>query len=273
MSFKVHVIHDLDYGFNEPTDPEDLILPDVDLVIFNGNLSHHGKRSIFYAFELAKMYPNIQFVYNEGYIERYRLVVDKWENELEDSMKIRTTTSNDWPKNLHWKDPRSPNGLEILLQTGQTVSVWPCFGFPNVVSYDGAWEDTWFYCNICRGQIPVYKLDSDLLPGTELKIYGDLNDWATQDYIHSLFKKQEAMIRNWETQQIAYKHYGIIATHLNPYKDPRLEDITYSAFNIHLNERLWVTTHQEKSINFLGAKLYSNPGRGSGPRGKFIEVD
>ena len=46
-------------------------------------------------------------------------------------------------KNLHWKNPRSPQGLEILLQTGQTVSVWTAFGFPNVVKYDD-WEDTWF---------------------------------------------------------------------------------------------------------------------------------
>ena len=270
MSFKVHIIQDLYYGFNEPTDPQDLKLPDADLVILNGNLSHHGKRSILYAFELANMYPKIHFVYNEGFNERYRMIVDKWEGEVEDSMKIRLASSNDWPKNLHWKDPRSPNGLNILLQTGQTVSVWPCFGFPNVHSYEGDWEDTWFYCNICRGQIPVYKLESDLLPGTDLKIYSDINDWATPDFIHSMFIKQEDMIRDWE---INLKHYGILVTHLNPYNDPRLKNINYSAYRIHLDKRLWVTSHQETPINFLGAKLYSNPGRGLGPRGKMLEVD
>ena len=81
MSFKVHLIHDLYYGFNEPTDPTDLELPECDLVIINGNIAENGKRSVLYAFELAKVYPNIQFVYNEGYTERYRFISDKWEYE------------------------------------------------------------------------------------------------------------------------------------------------------------------------------------------------
>ena len=64
MSFKVHLIHDLNYGFNEPTEAADLELPDCDLVILNGNLAEHGKRSMLYAYELCEKYPNIQFVYN-----------------------------------------------------------------------------------------------------------------------------------------------------------------------------------------------------------------
>ena len=43
MSFKVHLIHDLYYGFNEPTDPADLELPECDLVILNGNIAENGQ--------------------------------------------------------------------------------------------------------------------------------------------------------------------------------------------------------------------------------------
>jgi len=269
MTVKVHVIHDLWYGFNEPTDPEDLHIPDVDIVILNGNLSHHPKRSMFYAFELANKYPDVQFVYNDGYVERYRQVIDKWKYELEDSMNIRIKNSQDWPNNLHWKDSRSEHGLDILLRTGQTISVWPCFGFPDIIAYD-KWEDTWFYRNISEGQIPVYKLDYDTLPGTNLKIFGDITHWATPEFIKQHFKKQEDMIRKWEVNA---KHFGIIVTHLNPYKDPRLGDIKYKGYNIHWVNRLWVTTQQEKKISYLGGTLYSNPGKGSGPRSKFLEVD
>jgi hypothetical protein len=269
MTFKVHVIHDLYYGFNEPTEFEDLQLPDVDLVIFNGNLGEQGKRSIHYAFELSTKYPNIQFVYNEGYIERYRMIVDKWQDEYEESMQIRTKTDA-WPKNLHWKDPRSDDGLDILLQTGQVISVWPAFGFPNIKKCDGDWEDTWFYCNVSEGQIPVYELESDILPGTDLKIFGDFNVWASQEYVHKLFIDQENKIRNWEVNA---KHYSILVTHLNPHKDARLADLSYTGYNIHLHDRLWVTTELEKNIHYVGAKLYSNPGRGSIARGKVLEVD
>ena len=78
------------------------------------------------------------------------------------------------------------------------------------------------------------------------------------------------MIRDWE---INAKHFGIIVTHLNPYKDPRLDNIKYKGYKIHWLNRLWVTTQQENQINYLGGTLYSNPGRGSGPRSKFLEVD
>jgi len=269
MTVKIHVIHDLWYGYNEPTDSADLSIPDVDIVIINGNLSYNAKRSIHYAFQVARLYPDVQFIYNEGHIERFLQVINKWENEFYDAMRTRIQNSDDWPKNLHWKDPRATEGLDILLRTGQTISVWPCFGFPNIISYEN-WEDTWFYCNVAEGQIPVHKLGYDILPGTELKIFGDMIKWATPEFVRNYFKDQEEKIRNWEVNA---KHYGILVTHLNPYNDPRLENITYKGYNIHWYKRLWVTTNQEKQINFLGGTLYSNPGRGSGPRSKFLEVD
>lgn len=271
MSFKVHLIHDLYYGFNEPTDPADLELPECDLVILNGNIAETGKRSVLYAFELAHLYPNIHFVYNEGYTERYRLISDKWEYEYENGMSVRTK-QDAWPQNLHWKNPKSPQGLEILLQTGQTVSVWTAFGFPNVVKYDD-WEDTWFYRNVSQGQIPVYNLDSDILPGTDLKLFGDMDKWASKEFIEQKYTEQLDMIRDWETKQIANKHYGILVTHLSPYKDTRLEGLSYTGYNIHLHNRIWATTHIKEKVNYVGADLVSNPGRGSGPRGKVFEVD
>ena len=123
MSFKVHVIHDLMYGFNEPTEFADLNLPDVDIVILNGNIAVNAKRTVFYATELTTKYPNIQFVLNFGWYESYFSVQPKTEWELEDGMTTRIENSDDWPKNLYWKDPRSKEGLTILLQTGQTIQV------------------------------------------------------------------------------------------------------------------------------------------------------
>ena len=278
MAFKVHIIHDLMYGFNEPTSPEDLQLPDVDLVILNGNIGYTVKRSWHYAYQIANLYPNIQFVFNDGYVERYQRIIDKCEYEYEDSMSVRQQQDKNWPTNLHWKDPRDEEGLLILLQTGQTIAVWPCFGFPNVVSYDN-WEETWFYKNVCIGQKRVDSLKTDILGNTDLQLFGDHLAWSTAESIKEHFIDQESKLRNWETKQIAYKHYGIVVTHLNPYADPRLDNVKYSPYKIHLkgtpddSDRLWVTTNQEKNINFLGAKLCSNPGRGSIARGKVIEVD
>ncbi len=102
MSFKVHVIHDLMYGFNESTEFSDLNLPDVDLVIFNGNIGLNSKRTMLYATELTKKYPNVQFVLNFGWYEMYLGHVPKTPYEFEDNISVRIQNSDDWPKNLHW---------------------------------------------------------------------------------------------------------------------------------------------------------------------------
>jgi len=277
MSFKVHIIHDLFYGFNEPTSSEDLTIPDVDLVIMNGNLGWSSKRSWHYAFQVANLYPNIQFVFNDGTYERYLRHIDKIKDEQEISISTRKQNT-DWPNNLHWKDHRDDQGLLIELQTGQTVAVWPCFGFPNIISYDD-WEDTWFHKTVCQGQTKTHYGETAGLPNTDLRLFSDGIAWATPEWVKEKFLEQENKLRKWETEQIAYKHYGIVVTHLNPYKDPRLDNIKYSPYKMHLKgqpgdgDRLWVTSHQEKSVNFLGAKLCSNPGRGSIARGKVLEVD
>ena len=142
MTFRVHVISDLFYGFNEVTESVDNILPEVDLVILNGNIAYSAKRSFLYTYELCSKYPHIQFVYNFGFYERHYGFIDKFEGEGEESLQIRKNQPN-WPKNLHWKDPKSNDGLLIKLQTNQVVSVWPTFGFPKIHSFTGVWEDTW----------------------------------------------------------------------------------------------------------------------------------
>ena len=47
-------------------------------------------------YELCKKYPDIQFVYNEGYKERFRGVVDKCDYEYEDRYSYRLE-QEDWP--------------------------------------------------------------------------------------------------------------------------------------------------------------------------------
>ena len=272
MSFKVHVIHDLMYGFNEPTEFADTQLPDVDIVILNGNISVSAKRTMLYINELATRYPNIQFVINFGWWEHYSFYLPKSEYEFEDGLVIRMEYG-DWPTNIHWKDPRSKEGLTILLQTGQTIQVWPTFGFPKVQPTPN-WKNLWLYLNIVSDTIKGWRNNKNELEEINKELSFELHSqypkWATPEWINERFEIEETNIRNFEVNA---KHYQILVTHLNPYKDPRLEGIVTSPYCIHWTNRLWVTTNQEKSVQFLGGKLYANPGRGSIARGKVLEVD
>ena len=273
MSFKVHVIHDLMYGFNEATDSADLELPDCDIVILNGHISRSAKRTMLYATELTTKYPNIQFVINFGWWEHYFMYLPKSEYEFEDGLAIRMKNSADWPKNLHWKDPRSTEGLTILLQTGQTIQVWPTFGFPKVKP-TANWKNLWLYLNIASDTIKGWRNNKNELEEINkqlsFELYSQYPKWATPEWINERHEKEETNIRNFEVDA---KHYQILVTHLSPLNDSRLEGIATSTYRIHWSNRLWVTTNLDKSVQFLGGKLYSNPGRGSIARGKVLEVD
>lgn len=268
--FKVHVISDLNYGYNEAASPEDEEIPlDVDLVIINGNIGQ-VKRSALYACNLATQYPNIQFVYNWGEKERYWQAILKCEDEPEDSMSIRIANSRDWPKNLHWRDPRSSDPLLITIQTSQIVSVFTTYGFPYIHSFTGDWEDTFWYKNyLIETECTDYhewsmKNQSGIYKGAELK-------WATKDWINKKFAEAEEKIKKWE---VGLQNYGILVTHLNPFNDPHFKNCTVSPYKFHLDKGLWVTAREPVgNINYLGARLYSNPGRGKIARSNVIQVD
>lgn len=272
--FTVHIISDLDFGYHEVTPVEDQTIPELtDLVILNGNIGM-SKRSMLYTFELCKKYPAVQFVYNDGELERYSGNIPKntqW--EYEQAMNIRIAASTDWPKNLHWRDPQSDKGLLVTLRTGQTVDVFTTFGFPKIVSYSDDWEDTHWYKNFCIIGEYVHKLEKwNIIPKeTEFVRQGVVPIWFTQDHINNIFTETELKLKKWE---INLKHFGILVTHMNPYNDPRFKNCTVSPYRIHTGNILWVTAKTKvDNIRFLGGKLYSNPGRGSDIRSNIVQVD
>jgi len=271
--FNIHVISDLDYGYNEVTDPEDLILPEeADLVIFNGNIGRI-KRVFLYMYELCDKYPDKQFVFNLGELERYHRILPKVPYEGEESLAIRMKNSNEWPKNLYWKDPRSTDELLIKLRNNQTISVFATYGFPKLHSYEGDWEDSYWYRNYCT----AIKLKEEL---EQLEVkpkeyydasYGQIPLWATPEWVNEQFKITDLSAKKWEEN---LKNFGVFITHLNPYKDSRLTKMTISPYNIHLENLVWITSNTKvKNVNYLGAKLYSNPGRGKLARSEYITVD
>lgn len=271
--FKIHVISDLDYGYNEPTDPEDTVIPEeADLVIVNGNVGRI-KRSCLYTFALCEKYPDKQFVYNFGEIERYFKNMPKVENDAEESMALRVSNSRDWPKNLHWKDPRNSDGLIITLRTGQTISVFAVYGFPKLHSYEGDWEDSYWYRIYGVGvKMKDEMKDWEVKPKEYYDAsYGQVVLWATPEWVNEQFYDMEKKVREWE---LNLKHFGVFVTHLNPYNDTRLTNMTTSPYRIHLNNLVWITSNTPvDNINYLGAKLYSNPGRGKLARSRCITVD
>jgi hypothetical protein len=271
--FKMHVISDLMYGFHEPTDPQDEVIPpDVDLVIFNGNLGS-PKRSILYAYTMAKKYPDVQFVYNMGTSERYWKILLKYEYECEDNLNVRINYGGDWLSNLHSKDPRTEGGLLIKLRTGQIVDVFHAYGFPKIHAIQGTWEDTFFYQDHAVRSKLKDEFDefSEKPKEFDYVTYGSVPVWATQKWVNEKFDEINSRLKRWE---VGLKHYGILVTHLSPYKDTRFANCTVSPYEIHLADRIWITSHDRvKNVNYLGARLYSNPGRGSERRSEVIELD
>lgn len=263
---KVHVISDLFLGFNEFADKLDETIPDVDLVILNGNIGRL-KRGMLYAESLANKYPEIAFVYNLGYLEKYDFSLDKSETEVSESLNVRKSTNQSWPKNLHWSD----ESFVIKLRNGFQVDILTKFGFPKIHKCHIDWKDTFYYRNIPL-KYTYYEFDERIsLPkNASLVGHGNYPIWATQELVNEKHEEELAVMRKWENTP---SHYKILITHINPYNDDRNFGLTVTPHRIHMHDMLWVTSNTKvENLKFLGSRLVSNPGRGVLPRSHIINI-
>lgn len=260
--FKVHVISDLDYNFNEFSDPIDLDLPEVDLIIINGNISDYLKRSMLYAEQIANKYRDIPVIFNRGELERFIGFFPKFDGEGEESVNIRQWANPTWPKNLYFE-----NNIKLNLKSGDAVDILCAYGFPLIHEYEGAWENTHWYKNYVAEVTENQKL---FIPYGVSDVYsGQGPIWATKEWINKQHMIELEKIKKWEINKTSYK---ILVTQINPYNDHRYKNQKVTSFNIHLANKLWITTGQT-DINYVGAKLRSNPGRGLLARRKVLSID
>lgn len=263
---KIHIISDLNLGYNEHTDPVDDSIPDVDLVILNGNIGML-KRGMLYAETMAKKYPDTMFVYNLGYLEKYHISLEKKEKEIEENLKIRISCNKSWPSNLYW----SEDSIILTLRNGAKVDILCIFGYPKIHESTIDWKNSFYYRNI-GPQFTYYEFDKRIiLPKDTSRVgHGNYPIWASIDYINSQHDIECAKARTWEN---TYTHYKILVTHMNPYSDSRNEGLIVSPHRIHLDDMLWVTSQTKiENMKFLGSRLVSNPGRGILPRSHVVNV-
>lgn len=264
---KVHVISDLYLDFNENSASEEVIPTETDLVIINGNISKHIKRAFLYIETLCRLYPDVQFVVNLGEKERYS-GPEKRIDELMDNIEARSVSNASWPKNLHFS--RKP--ILITLRDGVKVDVLCTYGFPEIHSYNGDWEDTSWHKNIHVDVLyDFFGENSKYKPiGTSNVEHGMVPVFASQQDINRFHAQETKTARDWELTPSAIK---ILVTHINPYKDSRCENQSVTPYNIHLEKGYWIGSNtQVNGIRFVGAKLYANPGRGVEARSRIFHI-
>lgn len=261
----IHIISDLFLGFNERATEEHNI-PDVDLVIVNGNIGH-AKRTMLLLETLCKAHPDKVFIYNLGYTEKFKTAGGKWINEAEQAAKVRSKMNNTYPINLFFPVTES---MVVTTRNNAQFDILCVFGFPKISSYNGRWEDSWYHTHVSSGLTtdinhPLFKKPKD----TSNVDHGLIPLMATVDFINEQHAIETEIIRKWE---INPTHPKILVSHINPYKDTRNQNLTVNPHLIHLKDGLWVTANTKvENINFLGARLVSNPGRGLEPRSHVVE--
>ena len=267
---KIHVISDLNLGFNEFSTEEEQI-PDVDLVIINGNIGLL-KRSMLYTETLCKKYPDTQFVYNYGHTESAK-GPPKSMGELDNGFRIRKDANSTWPKNLHWsKEPQL-----VKLRNGHELNILCTYGYPKIHQCSIPWTDTVWYKDHLMDILDDFPKDRyadgdwGRPKNTSPVNHGWYPIFASKEWINQQHEKELKLVRNWEVYGTGLK---ILVTHFNPYKDNRYHGQEVSPYLIHLKNKYWISANQEyDGISFLGGKLYSNPGRGPLARQKVITID
>lgn len=258
----IHVISDLHLGAGEIAE-EESIIPDVDLVIINGNIGFDLKRSMFYAENLAHRYPKTQFVCNLGQTELYSSCrIPKYTDEVHKTLKTRITHNNFWPNNLHL----NTESKILELRDGSTVDVLTLFGFPKIHRYNGKWEDHFWYKYIIS-EVSFDYLNYKLANTSNVD-HGEIPIWASLEWVNKQHDIESSRAREWE---LTPGHRKILVTHINPLNDSRCNNQVVSPYLIHLQHGLWVASNtKQKNHLFVGARLVSNPGRGKAARGEVI---
>ena len=266
----IHLISDLFLGFNEFSIEEESI-PDVDLAVLNGNIGLM-KRGMLYATTLCKKYPKTQFIYNLGQTELYFLGTEKFQGEYKEQVLSRKSLDKDWPPNLHLTFEDS---LQIELTNNRKVDVFCAYGFPQIHEVSIPWKQTNWAKNyngrICPPDDPEGK---KYLPrGTSNVSHGHITLPCDINYINDLHHKEWLKVKEWELKDNSA--YKILITHINPYNDNRLIGQETSPYLIHLDKTaLWLSSNTIcNDIQFLGGKLYSNPGRGTAHRNQVIVMN
>ena len=269
MTCTIHIISDLNLNFNEFTPKTEETIPDVDLVILNGNLSNHLKRSMLYAEYLCEKYPRTQFVYNIGLSEFASSDhVPKNANELFSAMKTRSQFHNNWFKNLHFIHEENK---EIELRNGVIVDVFATFGYPKILKYEGHWYDhIWFKKIICDATTDINHPKVMLPKNTSKVSHGHIPIWAYQEWVNEQHTIINDKLQKWVSNSNATK---ILVSQINPINDTRCEKQTCEFYDINF-EGIWVSSNTRISGQiYSGAKLYSNPGRGIEVRNLVVTLD
>lgn len=264
----IHIISDLNLGYNQHANPEDEVIPaDCNLLVINGNIGTHLKRSMLFVETLCKKYPTVQVIYNLGTYEGGYHSKELGKNDNVGGMLLRQQVSSSWPKNLHFS-PLSPLKIEVA---GKKYDIMCAFGFPKIMSADN-WEDSTWYKTISFGTTTDHSL---FRPAGAAEVWhGPFATRVTIEEINQRHDQEQEIIRNWELDYDENSGYKILITSISPIQDPRCTGLRYVMYpEFHLYQRLWITSGVKSSGAIVrGAKLVSNPGSGSLTRQQLIVV-
>ena len=265
---KVHLISDLFLDYNEFSMEEEVI-PDVDLCVINGNIGFL-KRSMLFAETLCKKYPKVPFVINLGETEAHQYTKEKFVGETLESMNIRQLVNESKPSNLNW----STDPMIITCKNGAQVDILCSYGYPYIYSTNTPWAHTNWH-RYYKMAVDDTENPSDRFwkpKDTSNVRHGTFPIMATKEYINSMHEIEYNKVKTWEITNSG-NYYKILVTHINPYVDTRLSDQKVGPYNIHMSDKYWLSSNTKMNgINFLGGKLYANPGRGLEARTNVITI-
>lgn len=264
----VHIISDLNLGYNQHSAPEDEVIPaDCDLLVINGNIGTHIKRSMLFVETMCHKYPHVPVIYNLGKNEGGYHNKHLGKNDHVSGVLLRQQVSPSWPKNLHFS-PLTPLKIEVA---GKKYDIMCAFGFPKIVSADD-WEDSAWYKTVSFKTTTDHSLFRPA--GASEVWHGPFAVRATIEDINQRHNEEQETIRKWELDYDENSGYKILITAISPIRDPHCVGLSYIMYpDFHLYQRLWITAGVRCSGAIVrGANLVSNPGSGHVARQQLITV-
>ena len=213
-----HLISDLNLDLNEKAEDQNVInSKSCDYIIIAGNVSNEIKRSMFYAENLARLYPDSKIIYNFGLNE----LVGKRYQSVEDGIDIKINRFRNCPDNLFYPKGQIIDNHDFLCSIG-----WPRFRSED--DFKKTFLPEW-----C-----VIDYTEKLYIG-DIKVSDTYWRCFNQEFINQKIEEENNKIQNWLNNDQGFQK--ILITSTGPNYTKFFNNAEYTVLdNLDLKDIIWI---------------------------------
>lgn len=243
-----HIISNSSLGPMDLEPEQHVIDVNTKYIIIAGNLAMSNKRTMLYAETLAKMYPDINVIFNHGVLESRQAIYER----IEDGFDLHVNEFKKSPGNLHF-----PKG-----QCVGDYDFYCTIGWPTIIE-ENNFDKSFFVRHLYKGLDQEIYIDDELMSKHYFRNY-------TLENVNEEYQKEKVKIQQWLANDQGKPK--VLVSSIGDQGSSYVGESSYITFNgVDLSGIIWICGGDNNFIGeHRGARVICLPGR---DRTKYISEE